>query len=194
LAENSLLKVLYSELSDDQLIYKILNESDQLTTEATEVAKEEMAKRNIHFENLKAAREIEDLQQKNYELFKTAKTAAEITSLLNNIIEAKKNGTEDTHIVNDLTRQGIDHGIIVSLVKEAKQQCKEMLDTIRSDLFYGGIITVLGTMVAIFASRFSRGSIVFLPYGAVFYGLFRFLKGLSHLPIQKKLKSVIGSS
>ncbi|MGG9964390.1 hypothetical protein [Ferruginibacter sp. SUN106] len=193
MAENSLLQNLYADLTDQQIIYKILHESDQLTPEALTVAKEELAKRNINIEQLTIAKETEEIQEKEYANFKLTKTTGELIDFFKIITTAKEEGKSDTAIVNEFKKQGIDDRISVSLIKEAKQQCKDKLDKIQADLFYGLIIAAAGTAIVFFSERFSKGSIIVLPYGAMFYGLFRLLKGLSDLPLQKKLKAVIKS-
>jgi hypothetical protein len=193
LPQNSLLQQLYSDLTDQQIIYKVLHESDQLTPEAMSVAKEELAKRNINFEALKAAKETEEQKQKEYDNFKLSKTTGEIIDLFKIITAAKEEGKTDTTIINEFKQSGIDPGITASLIKEVKQQCKDTLETIQTDLFYGGMIAAAGTAILFFSERFSKGSIIVLPYGALFYGLFRLLKGISQLPVQKKLKSLIKS-
>ncbi|WP_460557409.1 hypothetical protein [Ferruginibacter profundus] len=188
---NSLLQHLYADLTDQQIIYKVLHESDQLTHEAMAVAKEELAKRNINIEELRAAAEMEELQQKEYNNFKLTKTTGELIDLFKIISTAKGAGKTDAAIVHDFKKSGIEPGITISLIKEVKQQSKDKLDMIRADVFYGFLITVAGVGVAILANRFSGGTVMFLPYGAIFYGLFRLLKGVSDFALQKKLKLVI---
>jgi len=135
LTENSLLQHLYADLTDQQIIYKILHERDQLTPEAITVAKEELAKRNINIEQLTIAKETEEIQEKEYANFKLTKTTGELIDLLKTITAAKEEGKADTTIIHDLKKQGIDDGITLSLIKEATQQCKDKLDKIQADLF-----------------------------------------------------------
>lgn len=191
MADNILLKQLYSELSDDQLTYKLLHQSHELTDEAIAIGKEEMANRNISFEKLELAQAFESVQKKNYEQFKLNNREDAIAQLLKDVINAKIEGKEDTDLITTFEKQGIATNITLSLLTDAKQQCKDKIEQTRGDLFYGIIITVAGVAIAIVANKFSGGTVVFLPYGAIFYGLFKFLRGLGNLATQKKLKEII---
>jgi uncharacterized protein YajQ (UPF0234 family) len=190
-AENSLLQQLYADLSNDQITYKLLHESDQLTAEAIQVAKDELAKRHINFELLETAKEQEQQQQKKYEQFRSVKNDTEVHGLLNAVIEAKINGKSSAEIINDFEKLGIEKDVSLALIKEAKQQCSDSIDNTRADLFYGGMIAAAGIILTIFVRRISNSNVVFFPYGAILYGVIRLLKGLANLSAQKKIKEII---
>lgn len=191
MADISLLKALYADLTDDQIIYKLLHESHLLTPDAIQVAKNELAKRQINFETLKSEKELEQLQQKKYEHFKSLKKDTEISTLIRFVIEAKNNGKENITIIDDFEKQGIEKDISISLIKEAKQKCKDIIDNNSSDLFYGGIIAFAGIVLAIFVRRISDGNIIFLPYGAILFGSIKFLSGLGNFSNKKKMAVIL---
>ncbi len=86
MADTALLKKLYAGESDALLIDKVLNKNSAITTEALEIAKEELAKRNIDLKELEIAHKSKTELKKKYEKFLSEKNETELKDLKDFIV------------------------------------------------------------------------------------------------------------
>ena len=189
--ENLFLKEFYGKLSDKEIIHKLLNEKEQHSEEAILILKAEMKLRNLDLKKIELQRTLELQQNSDYHFFKDQNGENDVLQILNTIINDKKDGITNDEIVIKFEKQGINKDISNMLIADAKEKCISIIDDIWSNLFWGAIILAAGIFATILTNRFSKGTIIFLPYGAILYGLIKFGNGLIKLSTRKILNSII---
>jgi hypothetical protein len=193
MADTALLTKLYANESDEQLIEKVLNKNSGLTQEALVIAKSELAKRNINLNELEIAHERKIEQKKNYEKFLSTKSDAELKELKDFVITEKLKSKTNEEITKDIEEKGVSRDISELFFEGVKEDCKNNIDSIWGDLFYGGVGTFLAILLAIWIYRISEGTRLFVAIGLIIAGLVKFSMGLMKLSVYGALKRVVRS-
>lgn len=193
MADESLLKDLYGRMTDQSLIAKLFDKNNQLTEDALRILKQEIASRNINLEQLELDNSFKEQQAKEYESFKEQKGEKQMLLIINNIINDKKDGKTNTEIAATFQQQGIKNEIAMLLLAAAKEKCSSILDTMWSNLFWGGMVVAGGLISMYLANHYSYGTIFFLPYGLLIYGIIKLINGLIQLPARKVLNKIAKS-
>lgn len=190
MADDSLLKDLYSHLSDQNLIDKFFNENSNLSTEAEAILKEEIKRRNLNFQQLEQNNIAKQHSVQKYNQFKTTITGSDLLLFINDVINDKKNNKSNNEIIENMAAQGIEKDIALNIIADAKHKCIEVLDSIWGDLFWGAVILICATLLLVVCYNFSSGTIIYLPFGAIAYGLVKLGNGLIQLPNRKIFKEI----
>ena len=191
MADESLLKDLYSRMPDQSLINKLFTERDQLSEDAVRIIKQEIARRNLNLEQLERENNLKEQQANEYESLKEQLGKNDLQVILNKIINDKKEGKTNNEIAAAYQQQGIKKEMALLLIADAKAKCISMIDDMWSNLFWGGMILAAGLILMYLASHYSSGTIFFLPLGALLYGIIKFVTGLVQLPARKVLNEII---
>ena len=135
MADDSLLKDLYSHLSDKNLIDKFFNENSNLSTEAALILKEEIKRRNLNFEQLEQNNIAKQNSQQKYNQFKTNQSESDLLLYIDDVIDDKKNNKSNDEIIENMAAQGIEKDIALNIIADAKHKCTEVLDNIWGNHF-----------------------------------------------------------
>lgn len=193
MADESLLKDLYGRMTNQSLIAKLFDKNNQLTEDALRILKQEIADRNLNLEQLELENRLKEQREKEYETFKEQKGEKQMLLIINNIINDKKDGKTNTEIAAAFQQQGVKNDIAIMLIAEAKKKCVSITDTMWSNLFWGGMILAGGLILMYLANHFSYGTIFYLPYGLLIYGIIKLANGLVQLPARKVLNEIVES-
>jgi hypothetical protein len=193
MADRALLTKLYAHEPDAQLIGKVLDKTSGLTEEALIIVKAELANRNINLNELEIAHEKKIEQKKNYEKFLSTKSDAELKELKDFVITEKLKSKTNEEITKDIEEKGVSRDISELFFEGVKEDCKNNIDSIWGDLFYGGVGTFLAILLAIGIYRISEGTRLFVAIGLIIAGLVKFSMGLMKLSVYGALKKVVRS-
>lgn len=188
-ADLELVRSLYSNMPNEKLIFYAIHEKHDMTPEATRILDEELQKRGLDIDALRATGYAIQHQNKKWEQLTNAVKEEGIESAWQLVLDEKTNGTPDTDIIEMLQRKGFSPDMAAMFLYEAPAECKRRLDRYNDYILSGGAALIAGIAGNVIARNY--GMIVFIGWGLILGGFIRLVMGLSRGSKYKSLLKLL---
>jgi len=186
----SIIQQRYLSMSDEQLIAFALNEGHQITFDAFQLLREEFARRNMDFAPLETSEENKKLRQEQ-QFQKVQESGADVflDSIWDYALDEKRQLTSNAEIIAGLKQRGLDDARAAIIMAGLYGKAKKLLSDSVSQTWTGGIVSAVGMLITLgtYSAAASGGGYI-VAWGAIVFGLIRFLKGNA---AQDKYKAII---